>query len=248
MSGNSGFRRNPAIHCWIKHIEESNYNEDEKMFYTIFGKVKRIRILATIIEKDERLIEISQDNFGLEEDKNENVRIGFILDDSTGLIRAIRDGVNHENLDDFSKGDIVDVVGTISTRVETVTLWIEIMNKVEEPNQILLRDAEIIARIKSGDIQKITTASDKRKERGEMSKEIDVNELFEEKTNIDGGGDIKEKVFSVIKSHSTTGAGVSFEKLRMEIKIPDIELRTYVNDLILESLIFESDEDRYESF
>jgi hypothetical protein len=57
-------------------------------------------------------------------------------------------------------------------------LWIEIIRKVEEPNYILLRDAEIIKRIKSGDIQKINVLAND--ETDEMSKEIDVNNLFED--------------------------------------------------------------------
>ena len=61
-------------------------------------------------------------------------------------------------------------------------------------------------------------------------------------------GQYKEQVYSVIKLHSTKGNGINFEKLRKEIKIPDIELRSYINDLILESRIYESDKDIFESY
>ena len=54
MSERTSYRRNPAIHCWIKHIEEGNYDENENLFQTIFGEVKRIRFVATIIEKNEK--------------------------------------------------------------------------------------------------------------------------------------------------------------------------------------------------
>ena len=56
MSERTSYKRNPAIHCWIKHIEEGKYDENENVFLTIFGKVKRVRLIATIIEKNEKLI------------------------------------------------------------------------------------------------------------------------------------------------------------------------------------------------
>ena len=244
MSGRTSYRRNPAIHCWIKHIKESYYNEEEKMFYTIFGQTKRIRILGTIIEKDEQLLEINEEDFGFNDDRSENLRIRYVLDDGTGIIRAIIDKIDPQKFDEFGKGDIVDVIGTISKRAENIMFWIEIINKVDEANYILLRDAEIINRIKSGDIQKIPVISERNKIKHEISKEIDVNDLFEEKVN-NTERSIKDRVFSIIKN---SDSGISFQKLSKEIKIPDIELRTYINDLILESLIFESDEDFFESF
>ena len=99
----------------------------------------------------------------------------------------------------------------------------------------MLRNAEIINRIKSGDTQEIPVLSD-------------VNNLFENEFNHAERDDLKEKVYSVIESHSTNGKGINFEKLRKEIKMPDIELRSYINDLILESRIYESDKDIFESY
>ena len=88
MSERTSYKRNPAIHCWIRHIEEGKYDENENIFLTIFGKVKRVRLIATIIEKNEKLIESDEFEIGLEEDSKVNVRLIFSLDDSTGLIRA----------------------------------------------------------------------------------------------------------------------------------------------------------------
>ena len=248
MSGSSSFKRNPAIHCWIKHLDESNYNEDEKIFYSIFGKVKRIRIIATIMKKNENLLEISEEVIEFEEKENANVRVSFDLDDSTGLIRGVIDSGDPENFKEFNNGDIVDVVGTVSKRDEFKTLWIEIIKKIKEPNYILLRNAEIINRIKNGDIQKIPIISGMSKKAKEFSREIEVNELFEDDIKSPQGENIKEKVFKVIKTHSAEGTGISFEKLSREVKIPDIELRTYINDLLLESRVYKSDENHFEAF
>ena len=45
------FKRYPAIRCWIKHILEGFYDENERILYSIFGKLKRIRMVTTIINK-----------------------------------------------------------------------------------------------------------------------------------------------------------------------------------------------------
>lgn len=235
MSVRTSFKRNPAIHCWIKHIEEGNYNENENIFLTIFGKVKRVRLIATIIEKNEKIIESDDFEIELEDESKANVRLIFSLDDSTGLIRAYKEGVNPEKYIIYDVGDIVDVVGRVSKKGGYMSLWLEIIKKVEEPNSILLRNAEIINRIKSGDTQEVPSPSD-------------ANDLFENEVNYAEGEDLKERLYSVIESHSTKGKGITFERLRKEIKMPDIELRSYINDLILESRIYESDKDIFESY
>jgi hypothetical protein len=88
------------------------------------------------------------------------------------------DNVDPEKYRKFSVGHIVDVVGRPRKKDNNLSLWIEIIRKIEEPNYVLLRDAEIIKRIKSGDIQEIGV--DNNDETNEISKEIDVNNLFED--------------------------------------------------------------------
>ncbi|MFX1325131.1 MAG: OB-fold nucleic acid binding domain-containing protein [Promethearchaeota archaeon] len=248
MISKPSFKRNPAVRCWLKHIEESSFNENDNNFHTIFGAVRRIRIIATIIEKKEKLIEVDEDYIGLGEHKDGNTRLTFHLDDGTGTIKAVVDDIDPEKYGKYKKGDIVDIVGRISKRGESITLWIEIIKNVEEPNQILLRNAEIMNRIKSGDIQRIPDFSEVSDKTGEMSKEIDVNKLFEDDLESIEVNEIKEKVFSTIESYTNEGRGIDFAHLKEKINIPDIELRTYLNDLLLESRIYESDNDNYESF
>ncbi len=178
MSERTSYKRFPAVKCWIKHIIQSEFDESDNSFHTIFGKVKRIRIIGTIIEKNEELTEFDEYNIGLEDDAKENVQLIFKLDDSTSLIRAVIESVNPEKYRNYNVGHTVDVVGRPRKKEGILSLWIEIIRKVEEPNYILLREAEIVRRIKSGDIQKITGTSDNKT--NELSKEIDVNNLFED--------------------------------------------------------------------
>ncbi len=239
------FKRNPAIQCWVKHVLEGRYNENEKFFYTIFGNVKRIRVIATIIDKREKLIEATEQDMGLEDDLSSNIRIDFDLDDSTGRIRATIRNIDPDKYKTFNKGNIVEVMGRVSKFGDFVSLWIESMRNVEEPNLLLLRNAEIINKIKNGEIQEIPEISD---DLEEFSDEIDVTTLFEKDTDFSERNEIKDKIYSIIEKTSAEGKGINFEGLKRDIKISDNELRTFLNDLILESRIYKSDNDNFEAF
>lgn len=239
------YKRNPAVQCWIKNILEGQYDENEKFFYTIFGHLKRIRIIATIIDKREILSEPSEQNMGLEDNIDTNMRIDFDLDDSTGMIRAIVRNVKPENFKSFKKGDIVEVIGRVSKFGDFVSLWIESMRMVEEPNLILLRTAEIINRLKNEKLEEIPEIINNIED---FSDEIDVTTLFENKAHFPERNEIKEKIYLLIEQISAEGKGINFESLKQKIKISDNELRTFLNDLILESRIYKSDNDKFEAF
>jgi hypothetical protein len=239
------YKRNPAVQCWIKHILEGQYDENAKFFYTIFGQVKRIRIIATIIEKREKLIEPTEQDIELEQDYDSNLRIDFDLDDGTGRIRAIVRNIDPAKYETFNKGNIVEVMGRVSKFGDFVSLWIEFMKKVESPNLILLRSAEIVNRIKNGEIQEIPEVENQFEE---FSDEIDVTTLFENENNTSERNEIKEKIYLLIEQTSAEGKGITLEKLKQEINIPDTELRTFLNDLILESRIYKSDNENFEAF
>ncbi|MFX1311305.1 MAG: hypothetical protein ACFFHD_01665 [Promethearchaeota archaeon] len=241
MSEVISYKRSPAVHCWIKHIKEAIYDENKKIFHTIFGITKRIRIIATIINKKEKLTELEEDNFEQDIDNNTNTRLDFDLDDGTGLIKAIIRNINPEKYKEFIPGDVVDIVGRVSKWQDLVSLWIEIIKKVKHPNYILLRNAEIIKKVKLGEIQEIPEIK-------EFSNELDIDNLFEESINNNENETKKEQVYLIIKKYSVEGKNITFEKLKKETKISDIELRTYLNDLILESRIYESDDNIYECF
>ena len=113
MNEVQSFKRFPAIRCWIKHILEGSYSSEENSMFTIFGKTKRVRIIATIIDKRE-IITTQQngEEMRFEDEDHSNLRIEFDLDDTTGLIRAILWRVNPEKYYDYMKGDIT--VGSLA--------------------------------------------------------------------------------------------------------------------------------------
>ncbi|MFX0000855.1 MAG: OB-fold nucleic acid binding domain-containing protein [Candidatus Hodarchaeota archaeon] len=242
------FKRNPAVQCWIRHLLEGQYDETQKFFYTIFGNVKRIRIIATIIDKKEILIDMDETEIGLEEMGDSNIRLDFDLDDGTGMIRATIRNINPDKFKALNRGDIVEVTGRVSKFKDFVSLWIEFVRKVDEPNLVLLRNAEIINRIKHGDIQEIPEFINSINDIEEFSDEIDVTSLFESEDDSFKLDEIKEKIYSIVEEYSSKGNGINFEKLKQVVKIPENDLRTYINDLILESRIYESDNDIFEAF
>ena len=165
----------------------------------------------------------------------------------TGLLGNYREMYHklHQDRQLIPKGNIVDVMGRVSKFNDFVSLWLESMRKVEEPNLVLLRNAEIIERIKSGKIHEIPEIAD---EIEEFSDEIDVTTLFETETGFSEQNEIKEKIYSLIEQTSAEGKGINFERLKRDIKISDNELKTFLNDLILESRIYKSDNDNFEAF
>lgn len=248
MNQIQSFKRFPAVQIWIKNILEGQYSSENKSFFTIFGKIKRVRIVATIVDKREILsAQITENDMLLGEDDHSNLRIEFDLDDSTGLIRAILWQANPDQYIDFTKGDIVDVVGIIRQWKGFTSISPEIIKKVKNPNIILLRNAEIIKKIKFGEIHEIPKISEENFEIEEFSGEIDIDDLFEGDQNFESD-DIKEKVSLLIKRHSSEGNGISFKKLKKIMKISEEELRKCLKDLEMESKIYQSEENIYQAF
>ncbi len=234
MNEVKSYKRFPAIRCWIKHVLEGKFSYEDKTLFTIFGKVKRVRIVATIYEKRELLV-------------GEENRIEFDLDDGTGLIRAILWAVKPEQYAMFNKGDNVDLVGLIRYWNGFTSISPEIIKKIEEPNLILLRDAEIIKKIKAGEIQEIPDISVDGSIINERTSEIDIMDQFEENRDLSVEDD-KERLFLEIKEHSKNGIGISLNDLKETMRISDDILRSYLRDLEVESRIYQSEENIFQTF
>ena len=249
MNEITSYKRNPTVDCWIKHILEGRYSLEEKLLFTIFGKTKRVRIICTIIDKREIMSPKSGENESfIEYDENNNMRLEFDLDDGTGLIRATIWRANLAMYKGYNKGDIVDVVGLIRRWKDFKSISPEIIRKVEVPNYILLRNAEIINKIKKGEIYDIPEIEENIDDIEDISNEINVDKIFENKVGTNRLVDLKEKIYLIIEKYSEKGDRVSFERLKQDVEISDNELRSYINDLISESRIYEAEKNNYEAF
>jgi len=242
MSGTQSYAFFPAIRCWVKHLLEGKYNAEKKSLLTIFGALRRIRLVATITNREDFVSNTSTGEL--------NTNLRFELDDGTGLISAVKWDVDLDKYNDFNQGDIVDIIGLVGFYVDTVQIRdIKLIKKVKDPNYILLRDAEIIKKIKSGDIHEIPIDSETDEEFSfdNMSDEIRIDKIFgeEQPSEVDK---LKEKIFSIIFEYSQDGNGISLKELQLKLQIPENKLRTYINDLAMESRIYPTEEDIYQSY
>jgi len=242
----------PPIRCWIKHLLEGRYNATENSLYTIFGPLKRVRIVATITNREEFMSKRRNDIDSPSEEVNTNLR--FELDDGTGIISAVKWNVDVENYGDLNKGVSVDVLGRIGFFSEKVQINnIAFIKKIKNPNYVLLREADVIKKIKSGDLYDIPEDTGTGSELEEDSffddipSDIDVEKLFSE-TESPKADKVKEEIFTIIFEYSQDGNGISLEELQRRTNISETKLRTYINDLVMESRIYPTEENIYQSY
>ncbi|MFO7796854.1 MAG: OB-fold nucleic acid binding domain-containing protein [Promethearchaeati archaeon] len=247
MSQTETYKRFPAVRCWIYHILEGKYSHRDKSLYTIFGQVKRVRIVATIVDKREFINSSGNQEEELFEDKDStNSRVEFDLDDGTGLIRAILWRVNPEDYNDYSEGDIVDIIGLIRRWEKYTSISPEIIKKIQEPNFLLLRDAEIIHRIETGDIAEIPEIQEGDNNLDELTDEIDIDSLFsDEENNLTTK---KEEIFELIEEYSQNGEGIAFNIIKEKLDISEEELKNYLRELEMEMKIYQSENEIYQIY
>ncbi|MFX0019190.1 MAG: hypothetical protein ACFFAK_02010 [Promethearchaeota archaeon] len=232
-------RRLPAIRCWIKHLLEGQFIDEKNMLNTIFGSVKRVRIIGTIIEKKLKVInQMSNDSTSQYNDEISNARIELELDDGTGLIRANIWRANPKSHNELNKGDLVDIIGLINYKYDNLSISTELIKKIENPNKLLLRNAEIIKKIKFG-------KEDVVQETVHKTSNIDLL-LFEQSS--ESVDKFKEKIFSIIENFSQSGKGISFTDLLKKIDISEDKLRRYIRDLEMESKIYQAEENFYQTY
>jgi hypothetical protein len=252
MSETRTYEFSPAIRCWVKHLVEGRYNAKEKSIFTIFGALKRIRLVATITNKEEFVSKKQNDINSPTEEISTNLR--FELDDGTGIISAVKWDVDSEKYRDINIGDLIDILGRVGYFSEKTQISnIKLIKKITDPNYVLLREAEVIKKIKSGDIQEIPPDEGGDSEMNEdsffdnLSDDIEIDKLFGEgePSKVDT---IKEEIFSTIYEYSQDGNGISLEELQSRLQIPENKLRTHINDLVMESRIYPTEENIYQSY
>ena len=248
MNEIQSFKRFPAVSCWIKHILEGRYASNDNSYLTIFGKVKRVRVVATIIDKREIISNKEmEENDSLEEDIDAKLNLEFKLDDGTGLVRAILFQVSPDQYSEFIKGDIVDIIGRIGEWNNAPQIYPEIIKKVKEPDFILLRNAEIIKKIKFGEIQQIPEKIIEDSEIDISFDEIDTNDLFESEKGPESD-EVKKRIYSIIKQFTKEGEGIKFEELKKRVELSEELFKNYLTDLEMESKIYQSEEGVYQSY
>ncbi len=165
----------PAIKIWIEHLLRGEYSEQEGLLYTIFGKIKRVRILGTVIKKENAKIRNQITSLDLEIESND--KLIFTIDDGTGLINATLWGVDLEKYSSFEIGKIVDILGSLNIWEKNLTINIEFIKIIEDPNLLLLQSAEILKKLKFGKTFRIPSKEEIKKIN---RKDVGIKTLFED--------------------------------------------------------------------
>ncbi|MCD6398450.1 MAG: hypothetical protein J7L08_00845 [Candidatus Aenigmarchaeota archaeon] len=232
-------KRLTAIKTDIKSIVDGKYIKAEgfESNYVITKnglKISRARILATVMNK-----------FVTEDDK-----YGFIvLDDETETIRA-KVFKNTKILKDLEIGDLVDVVGKIKEYDDELYLAPEIIKKIQDPNFLILRKAELLEqerelneiKKKINEFQKKTSDLDEIKKLAETEKipEEAVESVVESEEDDEEKDkkSMKETILGIIDKLDD-GTGAEYSVLITESKLDESDVEEIVNDLLGEGTCYE---------
>ena len=225
-------KSSPTIRCRIVELKEGIYNRDEKGINTIYGLIQRTRIVGTVIYKkiqsnpnqEEEMIKSSQGSSN---------RLSFQIDDGTGVIWVNLWNVLEKLDQQIISGDLVQVVGRVSTYQDKIQINGEIVKKINNPNEELLHVIEMIDFLKKFGKREFSSIKDIEEESmlkvenidgfSEKSSVSPKTEFKEEKYTDEFGefnnfindideDELEEKIVKIIKSHDK-GDGVELNTL-----------------------------------
>ena len=116
------------------------------------------------------------------------------------------------------------------------------MKKVNDSNELLLHDAFIIKRIKSGDIEALPS-----NEKNFDEVEFDTGNIKKMETS-NNEDNLKIEILNLIQKNSEKNKGTHLNDLKKNLQITEKELKGYIRDLEYEGKIFLSDENTYLSW
>lgn len=236
-------KRLTAVKCNIEDITSGEYIEQEgfnpNYLLTKFGqKLSRVRIMATVVNKF----------------VSDNKQYGALtLDDETDTIRA-KVFKNLSVIENIEEGDIVDLMGKIRQWNDEIHLIIESVIKIDNPNWITLRKAELKKQKKEWEhIKKLIV--EKEKETADLD---ELKKLMKKKYNLESGQveaiiiskelgiekrtkDKKKNKELVIKliEELDKGDGTDYTKLIENADLDENEIDSVINELLTDGVCFE---------
>lgn len=127
--------REPAIYVNLKDIVNSKYFKSEEQYspnYVITEtgmKVARAHVWGTVVQK----FESEGSDF-----------VNVTIDDTTETIRVMTFGDDIKLLEKIEVGDNVEIVGKVRERDGEKSILAEVVNKIEDPNEMLNVRAKIL--------------------------------------------------------------------------------------------------------
>jgi hypothetical protein len=182
----------PAPPARIKDLAGGIYDVSEKELQTIYGKIKRVMLVAVIVKRDFTAATETEDG------KARKNRINLVLEDGTSSIKATWFGVDEDNAKEYEVGDIVKIVAKVSEYQNEINLLIDGMKKISDFNDELYQRAKILEKLSS-----IARAGSKlvMENGGRVTNRPDeVSQFFSSKTKIDADINDIEKPLNVKES------------------------------------------------
>ena len=121
----------PTVRVLICDLNEAEWNEEEHLYLTRYGKVKRVCLIGTIVEKRDVIDNNKDDIF--QEDKS-NSRLSFKLDDGTGQIWGTLWGASPQDYPEIGVGKTVMVLGFIRAYKNHPSMNIDSIIKLKDHN------------------------------------------------------------------------------------------------------------------
>jgi len=237
-------KRLTAIKTEIKSLVEGKYVKGEgfesSYVLTPSGlRVSRARIMGAVMTKF----------------VNEEKTYGFVvLDDETETIRA-KIFKSMKLLEKINQGDLVDVVGKIREYDGELYIMPELIKKIENPNFLILRRAELLEQREYLDkirekvlsftkqtsdleeIKKLAQAEGIETEMTEAIVQSMENVESEEEIKIDKKS-VKDLVLGTIEKLDE-GTGAEYGAIISESKLTEAEVEDVINDLLNEGTCYE---------
>ncbi|MBN1159918.1 MAG: hypothetical protein JXA43_01625 [Candidatus Diapherotrites archaeon] len=150
--------REPAIYVNLRDLTDSKYFKSDEQYapnYVITEsglKVARAHVWGTIVQK----FESEGSDF-----------VNVTIDDTTETIRVMAFGDDIKLLEKVKVGDNVEIVGKVRERDGEKSILAEVVNKIEDPNEMLNIRAKILETNKT----KKKTEAPKTEKREEIKEE-----------------------------------------------------------------------------
>ncbi len=174
-------------------------------------EISRARIMGTVVSR----FLADDGNFA-----------SITLDDTTETIR-LKTFKTTKPLDDFEIGNLVDVIGKVREYLGEIYILPEIVRKIEDPNQELLRKLEMV--------KKPGKSESGKQERGESEKK----KPEPEKKGEEKGDDkilLKKEILKFIESGED---GVEYGQILENVKGKETEIESVVNEILAEGICYE---------
>lgn len=186
------YRVFPAPPARIKDIIGGVLYEEEKELQTIYGKIKRVMLVAVITKREFTSAGVSS------EGKEKKSRISFMLDDGSGIIKATWFGPDEDTFNDYDVGDLVKLTAKFNEYQNEITLIIDDIKKVSDFNDELYQRGKILEKlatlVATGQTLVLLNG-------GRVEKRLDeVSQFFSNKTKIEEDIETIEKPLNIKKN------------------------------------------------